>query len=57
MAAILGVGGAGGLGQMLYYSLSLFHQQQALTVIIAMLLLVVVVDGASAWLRRAMTGA
>lgn len=56
MAAILGVVGAGGLGQMLYYSLSLFHQQQALTVIAAMLLLVVVVDGASAWLRHAISG-
>jgi len=52
MAAILGVVGAGGLGQMLFFSLSLFHQQQALTVIIAMLLLVVIVDGASAWLRQ-----
>ncbi|MBX9810174.1 MAG: phosphonate ABC transporter, permease protein PhnE [Burkholderiales bacterium] len=52
MAAILGVVGAGGLGQMLYFSLSLFQQKQALTVIIAMLLLVVIVDGASAWLRR-----
>lgn len=56
MAAILGVVGAGGLGQMLYFSLSLFHQQQALTVIIAMLALVVVVDSASAWLRRALSG-
>lgn len=52
MAAILGVVGAGGLGQMLYFSLSLFQQPQALTVIIAMLLLVVIVDGASAWLRQ-----
>lgn len=52
MAAILGVVGAGGLGQMLYVSLSLFQQSQALTVIIAMLALVVLVDGASAWLRR-----
>jgi phosphonate transport system permease protein len=56
MAAILGVVGAGGLGQMLYFSLSLFHQQQAMTVIIAMLLLVLVVDGASAWLRRRLAG-
>lgn len=56
MAAILGVVGAGGLGQMLYFSLSLFQQQQALTVIIAMLVLVMMVDGASAWLRRALTG-
>lgn len=52
MAAILGVVGAGGLGQMLYFSLSLFQQQQALTVIIAMLVLVAIVDGASAWLRQ-----
>ena len=37
MAAILGVVGAGGLGQMLYMSLSLFQQPQAMTVIIAML--------------------
>ena len=56
MAAILGVVGAGGLGQMLYFSLSLFHQQQALTVIIAMLVLVVIVDGASAWLRKRLAG-
>lgn len=52
MAAILGVVGAGGLGQMLYFSLSLFQQRQALTVIIAMLVLVLIVDGASAWLRQ-----
>ncbi len=52
MAAILGVVGAGGLGQMLYFSLSLFQQPQAMTVIIAMLVLVAVVDGASAWLRQ-----
>jgi phosphonate transport system permease protein len=56
MAAILGVVGAGGLGQMLYVSLSLFQQPQALTIIIAMLLLVVLVDGASAWLRRRLAG-
>ncbi len=56
MAAILGVVGAGGLGQMLYVSLSLFHQQQAMTVILAMLVLVAVVDGASARLRRRLAG-
>ena len=54
-AAILGVVGAGGLGQMLKYYLSLFQMQQAATVIIAMLLLVAVVDAASFWLRRKMT--
>ena len=52
MAAILGVVGAGGLGQMLYVSLSLFQQQQAMTVIIAMLILVAMVDAASSWLRQ-----
>lgn len=52
MAAVLGFVGAGGLGQMLYVSLSLFQQQQALTLIAAMLLLVVAVDAASAVLRR-----
>ncbi|MGH8751207.1 MAG: phosphonate ABC transporter, permease protein PhnE [Burkholderiales bacterium] len=51
MAAILGFVGAGGLGQMLYFSLSLFQQQQALTVILAMLGLVIIVDAISAWMR------
>jgi len=54
MAAILGFVGAGGLGQQLYFELSLFHYAQAATVIIAMLLLSVAVDQSSAWLRRAM---
>ncbi len=52
MAAVLGFVGAGGLGQMLYFHLSLFHQAQAATVIGAMFVLVFAVDGASAWLRR-----
>lgn len=51
-AAVLGVVGAGGLGQMLKYHLSLFQMQQAASVIIAMLLMIIVVDGASFWLRR-----
>ncbi|WP_293775746.1 phosphonate ABC transporter, permease protein PhnE [uncultured Oxalicibacterium sp.] len=54
-AAILGVVGAGGLGQMLKYHLSLFQMHQAATVIIAMLVLVCIVDAASFWLRRKMT--
>jgi phosphonate transport system permease protein len=54
-AAILGVVGAGGLGQMLKFHLSLFQMQQAASVIIAMLLLVALVDAISFWLRRAMT--
>ncbi|CAN0135714.1 unnamed protein product [Phaeothamnion confervicola] len=56
MAAVLGVVGAGGLGQMLYMSLSLFQQPQAMTIIVAMLVLVAIVDAASAWLRRRMDG-
>lgn len=51
MAAVLGFVGAGGLGQMLYFSLSLFQQRQAFTVILAMLALVAVVDAMSAWIR------
>jgi len=57
MAAILGFVGAGGLGQMLYYELSLLHQAQACTVIVAMLLLAALVDGLSAMLRRWLTAA
>ena len=53
-SAILGFVGAGGLGQLLYFELSLFHYAQASTVIIAMLLLSVAVDWSSAALRRAM---
>lgn len=52
MATILGFVGAGGLGQMLYYELSLLREPQAATVIISMLLLVIVVDAISNRLRR-----
>jgi len=51
MAAILGLVGAGGLGQMLFYELSLFHEKQASTVILAMLALVIAVDIISARFR------
>jgi phosphonate transport system permease protein len=54
-AAILGVVGAGGLGQMLKYHLSLFQMHQAATVIFAMLILVAIVDAISFMLRRVMT--
>ena len=54
-AAVLGVVGAGGLGQMLKYHLSLFQMERAATVILAMLLLVAVVDALSFALRRALT--
>ncbi len=52
MAAVLGFVGAGGLGQMLYYELSLLHLPQACTVIVAMLALAALVDATSAILRR-----
>lgn len=55
-AAILGVVGAGGIGQMLKYHLSLFQMQQAASVIVAMLVLVALVDAASFGLRRWMVG-
>ena len=37
MAAVLGFVGAGGLGQLLYFHLSIFQQAQASTLLIAML--------------------
>jgi len=52
MAAILGFVGAGGLGQLLYYELSLLHQPQACSVIVAMLLLTLAVDFTSAKVRK-----
>ncbi|PCC97568.1 phosphonate ABC transporter, permease protein PhnE [Halopseudomonas pelagia] len=51
MAAVLGFVGAGGLGQMLYVTLSLFQQPKALSVILAMIVMVLVVDGLSGWWR------
>jgi len=51
MASVLGFVGAGGLGQMLYMSLSLFQEAQAATVILAMLMMVLVVDATSGWMR------
>ncbi len=52
MASVLGFVGAGGLGQLLYQTLSLFQQAQAATVILAMLLLVLLVDALSGWMRQ-----
>jgi phosphonate transport system permease protein len=52
MAAVLGFVGAGGLGQMLYVSLSVFKTHEAATLLIAMITMVSVVDLLSAWLRR-----
>ncbi|MBM3224087.1 MAG: phosphonate ABC transporter, permease protein PhnE [Candidatus Tectomicrobia bacterium] len=50
-AAVLGVAGAGGLGQMLYYHMGLFHFHETGTILLAMLLLVGLVDTCSNWLR------
>ncbi|MFK0311608.1 phosphonate ABC transporter, permease protein PhnE [Pseudomonas sp. NPDC090233] len=52
MASVLGFVGAGGLGQLLYTTLSLFQEAQASTVIIAMLVLVLLVDAFSDVLRQ-----
>lgn len=57
MAAVLGFVGAGGLGQMLYFHLSIFQQAQAATVLLAMLVLVLAVDGLSHLARGRLMGA
>jgi phosphonate transport system permease protein len=54
-AAVLGVVGAGGLGQLLAFHMGLFHMGKTATVLLAMLLLVAVVDAASHALRRGLT--
>jgi phosphonate transport system permease protein len=54
-AAVLGVVGAGGLGQLLAFHMGLFHMPKTATVLGAMLLLVAVVDAASLGTRRWMT--
>jgi phosphonate transport system permease protein len=51
-AAVLGVVGAGGLGQLLAFHMGLFHMGKTATIIAAMVLLVSVVDALSFALRR-----
>jgi len=51
-AAVLGVVGAGGLGQLLAFHMGLFHMAKTATVLGAMLLLVALVDGISHASRR-----
>ncbi|MDL2336692.1 MAG: phosphonate ABC transporter, permease protein PhnE [Pseudomonadota bacterium] len=51
-AAVLGVVGAGGLGQMLYYHLGLFQMHESCTVLAAMMGLVALVDALSYAARR-----
>jgi len=52
MAAVLGLVGAGGLGQLLYVALSVFKTHEAATLLLTMITLVALVDLLSAWLRR-----
>lgn len=54
-ATILGVVGAGGLGQMLAYHLGLFQMGRTASVLIAMIGLVALTDGASYLARRALS--
>jgi phosphonate transport system permease protein len=54
-AAVLGVVGAGGLGQLLAFHMGLFHMGKTCTILLAMLLLVVLVDALSYAWRQAMT--
>ena len=53
-AAVLGVVGAGGLGQMLSFHMSLFQMPQTSSVLIAMIALVALVDGLSYLSRKQM---
>jgi phosphonate transport system permease protein len=55
VAAVLGLVGAGGLGQRIHIAISLFLENQLLTLIIAIYILVTIVDYLSAYLRRKIT--
>ena len=52
VAAVLGLVGAGGLGQQIHIAISLFLENQLLTLILAIYILVTVIDYLSAYLRR-----
>lgn len=54
-AAVLGVVGAGGLGQMLAFHMGLFQMGETSTVLLAMLLLVALVDALSYWIRKGLS--
>lgn len=51
-AAVMGIVGAGGLGQMLAFHMGLFHMDKTATILAAMLVLVMLVDALSDVLRR-----
>jgi phosphonate transport system permease protein len=54
-ATVLGVVGAGGLGQMLAFHIGLFQMGETSTVLLVMLMLVALVDGLSYWVRTALS--
>jgi phosphonate transport system permease protein len=54
-AAVLGVVGAGGLGQLLAFHMGLFHMGKTATILAAMMGLVAAVDAASYGARRLLT--
>jgi phosphonate transport system permease protein len=54
-AAVLGVVGAGGLGQMLAFHMGLFHMSKTASILAAMIALVLLVDLLSHSLRRVLT--
>ena len=54
-ASVLGVVGAGGLGQMLAFHMGLFQMAETGSVLAAMILLVLLVDVASYAARRVMS--
>jgi phosphonate transport system permease protein len=55
-AAVLGVVGGGGLGQMLSFHMGLFHMQETGSILMVTLALVALVDLLSTWARRRLNG-
>jgi phosphonate transport system permease protein len=51
-AAVLGIVGGGGLGQMLAFHMGLFQMQETSTILLSMIGLVIMVDSLSYWLRK-----
>ena len=51
-SAVLGLVGAGGLGQQIQIAISLFLEHQILTLLLAIYLMVTLVDYLSSFLRR-----
>ncbi|MDC3091406.1 ABC transporter permease subunit [Rickettsiales bacterium] len=54
-ASILGVVGAGGLGQLLYFNLSLFQYEKVATIIIVIFIMILFVDNLSFYIRKKLT--